>query len=375
MILRAEYNLTFLLILALAGSALAGTALAGTDVEPIDIYPGEPLPFDQGLDPKEYCFTPQPEEAYSEGWFYMIRFDDGTFLFCQFLVTNIGFGSRNANMNVSVNYPDGTSYFERAEFSKETFEASEDSFFVKVGDSYICGGYPEVKMRLRLKDIRADLDIAMELPGWKPGGGVLYFGEDRKKFYTMWVGVPRGRVTGTLQIRNEKRKVAGYGYSDHSVVNLYPHHYSRTWFSLRAFDEHWTVEYLEFFTPEKYGSKRVPWILIGKDGKILYAGMDYTLETSDFRIDPEIELDYPGRLDFTVDRPEIKVSGTVKIKNKIEAINMLTKMRPLERVVAGFFARSYVIRLRNEVDVVITTPESSDTLSLQGVSEKLWMNP
>lgn len=156
----------------------------------------------------------------------------------------------------------------------------------------------------------------------------------------MWVGVPRARVTGTLQIRNEKRKVAGYGYSDHSVVNLYPHHYSTTWFSLRAFVEHWTVEYLEFYTPEKSGSRRVPTILIGKDGKILYAGTDYFLETSDFRNDPEIKLDYPGRLDFAIDQPEIKASGTVKIQNKIEAINMLSKMRPLERVVAGFFARS-----------------------------------
>lgn len=370
MIIRTGCGTIFLFSLVIAVGICAGSA-----VEPVDIYPGEPIGYDEGLAPDEYCFTPQPEEAYSEGWFYVIRFDDGAYLFCQFLVTNIGFGSNNANLNVSVHFPDGTSYFERAEFDRDTFEASEDSFYVKVGESCIRGGYPEIEMRLRLKDIRADLDFSLELPGWKPGGGVLYFGEDKKKFYTMWVGIPRARVTGTLRIRNEKRGVTGYGYSDHSVVNLYPHQYSTTWYSLRAFDEHWTVEYLEFYTPEKYGSERVPWILIGKDGQILYAGMDFTLEKSAFRTDREIELDYPGRLDFTIDLPEIKVSGTVKVKEKIEAINMLDKMRPMERLVAGFFARSYVIRSRNEVEVSITTPDFTDTLTLRGVSEKLWMNP
>ena len=349
-------------------------ALAAYAADPVEVYPGTPQTPGANLEPSEYYFTPLKENAYGEGWFFMARFDDGTFFFCNYFITNIGLGGIKADVDATINFPDGTNAMDRGEFKSGSLEAAKDKFLVKIGDSSVSGAYPDFTLHIKMKNVSVDLNYHAELPGWKPNSGNVFFGQEKKKFYKYRAIITRAKVTGTIKAGAREEKVTGYGYSDHGTVNLYPQQYASVWYSLRSFDPHWTVEYLEFTTPEKYGSTRVPVILIGKDGRILYAGTDFTLTKEDVVSDPKSKFSYPRKLTFAVDQPGIKVKGVVKVGSLIESIDLLSKLSAIERLVASFFAKSFIFRHRDTVEAVITTPEGEQSVNLQGVNEVLYVH-
>ena len=348
---------------------LAGIARAA---DPVTVFPGPAQDLAAGLAPVEYRATPLKDSAYGEGWFYLARLDDGTFLFCNFFLTNIGFGGMKASVDVTLNFPDGTKLIDRGEFATDGLVVAKNSFQVKIGDSETKGVFPDFTIRLRLPKVTADLNYHAELPSWMPGSGFVYYGEGQKKFYKYRDVIPRARVTGTLKAAGRDLKVTGYGYSDHGLTNMYPHQYAAVWYSLRSFDPHWTVQYLEFDAPDKYGKKRVPVLLIGKDGKILYAGTNYTLAREDVVKDSS-GYSYPKKLTFAVDEPGFKARGTVKVASLIDSIDLLAQLKPFERFVAKMFAKSFIFRQRDQVEITITTPAGTETATLPGVNEVLYV--
>jgi hypothetical protein len=355
-----------LVVLAILAASVAFAA------EPIEVFPGNARDLAAGLPAAEYIATPLPDEAYGEGWFYMARLDDGTFLFCNFFLTNIGLGSRKADVTVNVNYPDGTRVADRGEFKSDGLTLGTDRFFVRIGESEISGTFPDFKVRLRLSKITADLTYRAELPGWMPGSGMVYYGPGRGKFYKYRATIPRALVTGTLAAGGRKASVRGYGYSDHGTTNMYPHQYAARWHSLRSFDARWTVQYLEFDTPEKYGKRRVGVILVGKDGKILHAGPNLALTKEDLVTDAT-GYAYPKRLRFSSEGPGAKVQGTVAVTGPVESIDLLAQLKPFERLVAKMFAKSFIFRQRDKVDATVTTPAGEEKITLPGVNEVLFV--
>lgn len=328
-----------------------------------------------GLPDSTYGVHPIDREAYGEGYFFLAAFEDGTYTFFNLFITNLGPGSNNTNIDFSISEANGKNHFARTEFSSDNVQTATDHMDVRIGEHRIWGKYPDFQIKASANGYGLDLKYHSTLPGFAINSGRVCYG-DPEDFYSNYVIIPRADVQGTIQTPNGKRKVKGRGYADHGVVTMMPHKYSRRWFSLRCFHDKYTLDILEFTVPEEWGGRKVPMIIFGKDGEILYGGADYTLKPSQWQTDAQTGLKWPKHFDFSTDQPgKIKVKGSYSIQKTIDAIDLLSHMSFFERQIARFFAKSFIYRFLVQVKATATYPDgSTESFSAPAVSEVLYIN-
>jgi len=323
-----------------------------------------------GLPDSQNAQHPIDRESYGEGWFWMGRYDDGSASFINFLVRNIGPGDNKGTVDVTIWEPSGKTHMARVAFNKGSFQASRERLDVRVGDNRVWGSHPTYHVKLTEKDIAVDLTYQAQLPGFAINSGRVTYGSP-DDFYSVYTTVPRARITGTITTPAGTRQVGGYGYSDHGVVTMLPHEYSRHWYTLRAANDKYTLNFLEFTVPPKFGGARVSLGIFGADGKILYGGADYTLTPSDLVTESKFAVAYPQKFNFQIDRPgKVRVEGTYSVKTMMHSIDVLAQLNAVERMVAKFFAKSYVLRFLVNVDATVTLPDgTTDHFQAPGVAE------
>lgn len=323
-----------------------------------------------GLPDSQNGQHPIDRESYGEGWFWMGRFDDGSASFINFMVSNIGPGDNKGTVDVTVWEPSGQTHLARVAFTKGSFSAATDKLDVRVGENRIWGSHPNFRVKVVEKGIAIDLKYEAQLPGFALNSGRVTYG-DPDDFYSVYTTVPRAKITGTITTPSGTRQVGGYGYSDHGVVTMLPHEYSRRWYTLRAANDKYTLDFLEFTVPEKWGGTRVPLAIFGADGKILYGGSRYTLTPSDIATESKYGVRYPKKFTFAIDRPgKIKVEGTYTFTKPMHTIDVLSQLNAIERMIAKFFAKSYVMRYQVQVDATVTLPDgTTDHFQAPGIAE------
>jgi Svf1-like C-terminal lipocalin-like domain/CrtC N-terminal lipocalin domain len=360
--MRSRLLLLFGLCLLLATLAFAGDVQIWPKIE------GVPN-FGVGLPDSQNGQHPLSRESYGEGWFWMGTYDDGSFSFVNFMVSNIGPGDNKGTVDVTVTEADGKTHLARVAFSKGSFQAAKEKLDVRVGENRVWGSHPTYHLKLAEKDVALDLTYTAELPGFALNSGRVTYGNP-KDFYSVYATIPRAKITGTIKTPSGTRQVTGYGYSDHGVVTMLPHEYSDHWLTLRCFDEKYTVDMLEYTTPSKWGGKRVAMGIAGVDGKIIYGGSGYTLQTSAGKTDPTNKIAYPTQYAFTMKGSKATIKGTYKVKKLLHSIDLLAQLNFIERKVASFFAKSYVLRMLVELEAEVTFPDgTTDRFTAPGLAE------
>ncbi|MDP8222297.1 MAG: hypothetical protein P9L99_02975 [Candidatus Lernaella stagnicola] len=313
---------------------------------------------------------PIDRESYGEGWFWMAAYDDGAYSFANFMISNIGPGDNKGTVDFTLWEPDGNTYLDRVPFHRGSVTTAKDRLDVTVGKNRVWGSHPNFNVKVNTDKLGADLAYKAELPGFAVNSGRVVYG-DVDDYYSVYTTIPRAKISGTLRTPKGTRQVTGRGYSDHGIVTMLPHHYSKAWHTLRCFDDKYTFDILEFTTPGKWGAKRVALTILGKDGKILYGGSRYTLTPSGIKKDAKFGLSYGTRYDFAIDRPgKVKMDGHFSIKKQMHAIDLLSQLSLIERKVAALFSKSYILRFVVEVQAEVTLPDGSrDTFTAPGVAE------
>jgi predicted secreted hydrolase len=243
---------------------------------------------------------------------------------------------------------------------------------VRIGENRIWGDYPNFNLKTAEQDVGLDLKYQAQLPGFAINSGRVTYGST-DDFYSVYVTLPRAKITGTVRTPTGTRQVSGFGYSDHGIVTMLPHEYSKRWLTLRCFHSKYTLDFLEFTVPAKWGGQRVAMTIFGAGDKILYGGSRYTLTPSDWRTEPKFKQTYPQRFDFVIDRPgKIKVEGTYTMKTQMHSIDLLSQLTLIERQIASLFAKSYIVRFVAEVDAKVTFPDgTTDSFKSPAVAEVL----
>jgi len=327
-----------------------------------------------GLPHDVYGVHPIDRESYGEGYFFLGSYNDGSYSFANVFITNLGPGDQNANVDISVVEPNGKNYFAKTDFDGTKPQAATDHMDVRVGDSRIWGRHPNFNVKLKAKQLALNLKYQATLPGFAINSGRVLYGSN-EDFYSSYILQPRAKISGSITTPSGTRQVNGYGYNDHGWVTMMPHKYSKRWFSLRCFDEKYTLDILEFTVPSEWGSKKVPMIIFARDNKILYGGTRYSLKPSQWQTDPQSGLKWPKRFEYSIDRPgRVKVTGTYTVERLLEKIDLLSTLSFLERQVARFFAKSYIYRFIVKVEGTVTLPDgTTDTFASPAISEVLYI--
>jgi len=325
-----------------------------------------------GLPEDIYGVHPMSRETYGEGYFFLGAFEDGSYSFANVFLTNLGPGDNKGNFDVSIVEPNGQVYFARSELKSDGVQAATGQMDVRIGQNRAWGRSPNFNIKINEQKVNLDLKYNAVLPGFAINSGRVLYGNP-EDYYSSYILIPRAEVSGTISTPGGARSVKGYGYSDHGVVTMMPHKYSKRWFSLRCFDKNYTLNILEFTTPAEWGGRAVPMIMLAKDKQLLYYGTQYTLTPSQWQTDAKTGIKWPQHFDFSIDRPgKIKITGGYTVQRQIEYLDIISKLNFLERQVAGFFAKSYVFRFAVKVNGEVTYPDGhTEKFEAPGVSEVL----
>ncbi|CAL9279681.1 lipocalin-like domain-containing protein [Streptomyces sp. enrichment culture] len=136
------------------------------------------------------------------------RLDDG-------FVPEPGEPGRTPKAAVTVTDPDGTSHGGVHRYGWQEFTSAKNRCAVRLGPFTFTGDLKTYRMRGRSGDVGVDLTLTSTVRPFRPGTGVIYFGDTGHSFG--WLcAVPSGTATGTVTVNGRTRSFTGHGYHDHN---------------------------------------------------------------------------------------------------------------------------------------------------------------
>jgi predicted secreted hydrolase len=180
--------------------------------------------------------------------------------------------------------------------SRDDFAASKDGCDVRIGANRFVGDLQTYTVHVEIDDVSADLTLRSQVPPWRPATGHLYCG-DR---YVAWLPtVPRGELTGTIQIGGLTEPVDGVGYHDHNwgtapLSKLIDH-----WYWGRARIGQYTVLSLSFISHPDFGRIHHPALMVAKDGAVVASGHNgISFEATDHQHHPTTQVPVANTLQY-----------------------------------------------------------------------------
>jgi hypothetical protein len=143
-------------------------------------------------------------EFASEHWEFTARFDSGHLLFVHFLITNIGWGDRNAVVVGHIVTPEGQALqFDNAR-SEKNWRLSADRLRLEVGPNILDLHEPQYHLQVNKKSVRLDLRFQADNPAtWSEALA--------QSGYTLNLLAAAVPVEGTLWTRGMEESLAVHG--------------------------------------------------------------------------------------------------------------------------------------------------------------------
>jgi predicted secreted hydrolase len=309
-----------------------------------------------------------------EWWYFDAHFDDGTTAVIVFATKPIADPRRPLmpNLSLTVTRPDGTKTAQFDLPQAGEFSASKETCDVRVGRSWVKwsergGGWTYV-LHAETEALSADLTFTGLVPPWRPGAGKSYFGDPRRDGatcpYFAWLpAIPYGTVTGTLVYDGQAHTVQGIGYHDHNWGNVALASVLNHWVWGRAHLDGYTLIFVEQIAVRKYGSARLPVILLTKGNQVLVEDpRPMTMQARDFVRHPG-GREYPREVDFVWKRGREGVRVALREPSLIEAVSLLGGLPRWKRSLARLVANPYYFRFNAELDLALELDGLRDRLS------------
>ena len=352
-----------------------------TPVFPFQGVQNTPEALNQGLKEIDLAFQPLPGRVYNEQKFLLCQSESGHMLMIGMYIVRFG-PIKKYGISLTVILPDLKRIFIKHIYDEETFRFSTRECLVEAGNDFFKGSYPDYTLHIQDPKVTLTLSIHDLVPGWRPGNGRVYFGEEKEKYYDFVMSNARARATGELRLKGKAKgiPIKGMLYSDHCYVNLMPTDQAVNWYSLRAFGKDLSVNYIEFVTPEAYGSRRVPWLLVADNESIRYATLNVQQKLSGYRKDSKSGYEYPTLMELAVSDPGFRLNARVESMEIIDRFDVFSDLNPALRFLAkAFFHRPIIFRFMSryaismEQDPGTGTPGFQQDLKGKGMSEVLFV--
>ncbi len=150
------------------------------------------------------------------------------------------------------------------------FSASTEHCDVRVKDCYIRGDLHTYQVRVVAEGLTLDAELVGEVPSWRQGTGVTYFGVHDEHTFAWLPSVPQGTVTATIAEQGRAPEtLSGIGYHDHNWGDVAMSKLLNHWYWGRAQAGPYSVIAAYLYADKAYGRAELPQILIAKGGQIV----------------------------------------------------------------------------------------------------------
>ncbi|MCK5811676.1 MAG: hypothetical protein KAG94_02145 [Clostridiales bacterium] len=299
-------------------------------------------------------FRTNTGRGFFEWWYFDASLDDGTTIVIVYMTKSIMEykGPLKPGVMITITRPNEDKIFKISNLSKNTFTSSKKSCDVKIGPNWVKGDLKTYTLHAKVEDIIADLTFNGIVPPFRPRDGKIFFGDINH--YFGWVApIPYGTVSGTLTYNGKTHKVTGSGYHDHNWGNLALPSVQDHWYWGRAQFDDYTIIFVEQITRKKFGSKKLPVLMLAKGDKILTGnGVPLKLKTTDFT-KYSSGRKYPNKLVFSWELEGNTIDITLNNPKVIEAASLLSSFPKWKQKILRLFVNPYYFRFESKMDLKI----------------------
>ena len=233
----------------------------------------------QKIEPWEDSRRSTPGANHWEWWYFDGIMDDGTAVVIQFFVKPAQ-EIRNENdvpaINFQITLPDGTHYNRLPHYAPERSSYGKEKRDVHFEESYFVGDLNEYDIHVAPTDrLSATLHIKSISKPFRPGTAYFDFDGKGDTYYTWFCAMPKGEVTGTLNIEGREVKVHGYGYHDHQWGNfLYITGWNHWTWARQRFEDY-TLILFDKYAVKSMGGTHIPLCYLeDKEGNIVFSSTE-----------------------------------------------------------------------------------------------------
>lgn len=243
------------------------------------------------IEPWEDGLRTDPDGESFEWWYLDAALDDGSKLTVEFHTVPPFLSPKHSLtpfISVTLDRADGENITRSFTTSPHDFSASTEGCDVRIGVSRFVGDLRDYHVHVEIEDLVADLHLRGTVPSWRAATGHVFCGDK----YVAWLpSVPRGELTGTIQIGDVTEAVRGVGYHDHNwgtgPLNKMIDH----WYWGRARIGDYTVLNISFISDPEFGRKHHPGLMVAKDGVIVASGhQDLSFEAVGLTPHPDTQV-------------------------------------------------------------------------------------
>lgn len=214
------------------------------------------------------------DEGNFEWWYFDAEYSNGIRVVIAFY-TKFRFdvkGPSCPTITTDLHLLDGETILDVFNLDKGTMiAASKEKCDVRIGESTCRYSDGEYLVHFRNGDIEYDCRMKPRAPMWRPKTGNWRFEHgDEVRNFSWFVAQPSADVTGTLKVGGEIfEKMEGIGYHDHNWGDTDMNKLLNHWYWGRGNIGPYSVICCDLVSEKKYGYKRLPVILITRDGEVI----------------------------------------------------------------------------------------------------------
>lgn len=270
-----------------------------------------------------------------EWWYFDAHLDSGHTLVVFFHASNPNPGLQGkTGVEIVLLRPDGKRVQKFISYRKSDFIAARDKPEVTIGKNTLRvekrkEELPIYEINVNEKELGCHLIYKAEVNGWKPGTGLLHFGD--MGFFSWIVPFARATVEGTITDGDKTIQVSGIGYHDHNWLDFPFQSIINYWMWGRIYSENFTVSYAYIHCNKKVNNHTVKVLMLAEGREVILSTGEFTFHQGDFSYNPRAKHQFPGQI--SINAPE-KLAVVLKVKNVLEAQDMLENFNPILRFLA-----------------------------------------
>ena len=315
--------LSFIMCASSWGDKVRGFAKAGSAVHKKDLIPR--------LADQEY---------YGEKYTFDANFGKTGSFYFSMSIANIGIGDHKMHAR-GVLKIDGQKFYWNFKKDDDEWSHNKNKIHIKAGGATLSGTPNRLTFHVKHKGSELNLTFTPLAPTWKPHKGGLVFGKNLQTQYHLF---PLSHVKGSFKHKGKQGKLKGKGWGTHTWSHLGPHEQNLWAAQFRGIDlgAGKTLYYRQLRTTKDYGRKKLSYIVLTDQDKVIFQGFGFKKDVKKFYVDRKHDNRYKVAHEFTITLPDVKDSTKI-----LEASFSVTKTRlrrnpianyawPIRKIMEGF---------------------------------------
>ena len=236
------------------------------------------------------------ERSFNEQLVARGALDGGGDIYVKVLVTNIANADGRAELQGNITLPDVRKFRHKVRKKKGTWRSEAGGFKFSTDDSHVTFGVKSGSVHVVSENFDLDFTVSDAVAPKRPMGGVVDLGGAH---YITTLPVPRGRVSGTVTVREgettTKVPFKGAITVEHRVGTIPPWRLAKSWFNLLSHDSERTVLMSAMKRTDVSGTVQ-GWLLVADDSGFKVYEPELDVEASQASPDGDTGYEVPSRV-------------------------------------------------------------------------------